>query len=651
MIAELGAFSLIIACILAWASASMLLLIPFKRAEHIAQVTTQTIILQCMFSILAFIILVYSFIISDFSIALVAKHSHTLKPLLYKITGTWGNHEGSMMLWVLELSIITTLFALTSNIPPLDKTIILSIQSLLIGIFLLFLIYTSNPFTRVFGIQDGLGLNPLLQDIGLAIHPPILYLGYTSCSIPFSLAILALLKADLKIYIAYIMRPWITLAWLSLGAGIGLGSWWAYRELGWGGFWFWDPVENASLMPWLTSTALLHSIIVSIKQNALKNWSIFLAIITLTLSILGTFLVRSGILLSVHSFASDPTRGIFILIILAFITIGSLLIFAVKSHRIFSVPVILNSKSGYILFATLFLVYGCFVVLWGTLYPIFYSLFTDQQISVAEHYFGITFIPLIPIILFLASLAPYLKWVKHSITKITLYKFIFSLFSSILTITILYYYFKIYTIISMLLLFSSTILIVNMCMLFLTRIKLFEVSVSNTIYNIVLLPQSFLAMIIGHIAFAIMVIAITLNANLRIDTEQALTVGEKIQFAHYNSTLKKIDYGSDNNYFYKRAKLYISDKLGNEITTLYPEIRFYPVEQTKTTESAIYMHGHSDLYAILGDSNHNELKIPIRIYYQPMINWLWGSIILITISGIVAIIGQIAKIKFIKYNN
>ncbi|MFV9875895.1 MAG: heme lyase CcmF/NrfE family subunit [Rickettsiales endosymbiont of Dermacentor nuttalli] len=646
MIAEFGAFSLIIACILAWTNASLVFLMPFKRPNYIVQLTIKLSIVQCLFITFAFAILIYSFIISDFSLDIVAKHSHNLKPLFYKITGTWGNHEGSMMLWILELSILTTLFALIVTMENLDKIIIIAIQSLLIGIFLLFLISTSNPFTRIMGIQDGLGLNPLLQDIGLAIHPPILYLGYTSCSLPFSLAILALLKKDLLQHIGYIMRPWITLSWLSLGAGIGLGSWWAYRELGWGGFWFWDPVENASLMPWLTCSALLHSIIVSIKQNTLKKWSIFLAIITLCLSILGTFLVRSGILLSVHSFASDSTRGIFILLILSFITIGSLLIFAIQSPKIVSTAIILNSRTIYILLSTVLFVYGCFVILWGTLYPIFYSLFLNKQISVAEHYFSITLIPSVPIILLLAAFSPYIKYITHHISRITLYKFIFSIFLSILIISILYYGLKIYTILSILLLFSSIVLIINMCILFLTRIKLFEISIKDSLYKAISLPQSFLAMIIGHISFAIMVIAITLNINLRVDIEHAIAIGEQIKFAHYIGTLKKIDYGAEHNYFYKRAKIYISDRFGNEITTLYPEIRFYPVEQTKTSESAIYVHGPSDLYAILGDSDYNDLKTPIRIYYQPMINWLWGSIILITISGIMAIIAQVIKIKY-----
>lgn len=420
MIPEIGHFALILALLLGVIAATVPLYGAARTNGRLIALSGPLMLGQFLFVAIAFAALMHAYLVSDFSVLNVAENSHSLKPVLYKISGVWGNHEGSLVLWVLILTLFGSLVALFGRaLPPSFRARVLSVQAMIAVAFLLFMLFTSNPFERLLPAPlEGRGLNPLLQDPGLAFHPPLLYLGYVGLSVAFSFAVAALIEGRLGPVWARWVRPWVLLAWMALSAGIALGSWWAYYELGWGGWWFWDPVENASFMPWLAATALLHSAIVMEKRDALKRWTVLLAILSFSMSLLGTFLVRSGVLTSVHAFAVDPERGVFILILLGVSIGGSLALYAWRAQALepggLFAPI---SREGALVLNNVLLSIAAAVVFVGTLYPLFLDTLTGAKVSVGPPFFEISFVPLMSLLLIALGFGPLLAWKRGNLSR------------------------------------------------------------------------------------------------------------------------------------------------------------------------------------------------------------------------------------------
>lgn len=615
MIPLLGYLTLVLASLLSIAHLAMPSCIWRQRSS----------LLVCLLMFTSFASLVYSFAVSDFSIMAVYNYSHSAKPLLYKITGTWGNHEGSMLLLATLLSLYTAAFACQS--PTETSSLALRLQSVLQAGFMLFILFTSNPFARLPAtFENGLGLNPLLQDIGLALHPPVLYMGYIGLSLAFSYAVAALWqgKAD-KTWAASLTR-WVLFSWSFLTLGIALGSWWAYRELGWGGFWFWDPVENASLMPWLAATALLHSLLVMEKRGSLKIWTVLLAILTFSLSLTGIFLVRSGILTSVHAFASDPTRGLYILVFLGVVVSGSLLLFALRGHRLASHEVLTPlSKEGGILLNNLLLVVACFVVFLGTLYPILLDVLASHRVSVGAPYFNTSFIPLALPLLVLAGLVPLVQWKRDTLSALRPKLFI-PLAAGLFVAGFAGFVPDHTSLIACLALGCATWLIASMGMLAFTRLR-------QSSWRQIPLP--FYGMVLAHIGVAVLAIGITVTTTWGKENEAILHVDESLSAGPYAARMTEMAIGAENNYLTRVGTYTVTNARGDEIALLHPEVRFYPVEATNTTEAAIDYHPLHNIYVAMGDHD-GTYGFAVRIYFQPLINWIWGGAVLMALGGLVA---------------
>lgn len=586
--------------------------------------------------LIAFSCLVYSHAISDFSVLNVYNNSSLAKPFLYKITGVWGNHEGSMLLLVLILCGYNLVLVnrLSFIIDGHDKRPItndqLSItayltQLLVTAGFLAFIIITSNPFERIFPAPpNGMGLNPLLQDIGLAFHPPMLYLGYIGFSIAFSYAIAALIHGEVGTHWAKTMKKWVLTSWSLLTLGIGLGSWWAYRELGWGGFWFWDPVENVSLIPWLAATGLYHSLIALEKRGTFAVWSILLAIITFCLSLIGIFLVRSGVVSSVHSFASDPSRGIFILGFLALTGICSFSLFAIRANRLVNnIKFTLVSRETLMLINNLFFITLSATVLLGTIYPIILEVLSGIHVSVGAPYFNATFNYVAIIMLIFAAIVPSIRWDgnpdlhKLKIRKLTL-PLVFAGISSVAAIIMDS------DIITILAIFAASLLFISTA-----QIALKYRNIPTYTYGI----------IIAHCGAAVLTIGIAIASSFGVEKEQILTKGEQISFAGYEAVLVDGALGSDKNYVFRQAHLRIF-KGGNEVANLYPQIRVYPTEGSSTIESAIYYTLFSNIYAAIGEVDNEGTKYATRVYYKPMINLIWLGCVMMAGGGFFAVWGR-----------
>ena len=576
---------------------------------------------QVTFTIMTFVILITGFIVSDFSLITVFQNSHTAKPLFYKIAGTWGNHEGSLLLWINVLVIFSYLF-LILNRNSLKNYRIYSLvaQNILIVGFMLFLLFNSNPFSIIIPTpKEGLGLNPILQDPALAIHPPLLYVGFVGSSIYFSAAIGSLLSKYNGVSFAKSIKPWVSISWSFQTLGIIVGSIWAYYELGWGGFWFWDPVENASLMPWFVMTALMHSVIVLQKRNTLYPWVIILCLSTFILSVTGTFLVRSGILNSVHTFANDPSRGIYILIFLGLMIFTSLTIFFLnykKETYRFSI----NSKESYILINNWFMAFFLATVLIGTIYPIFTEALNQAKISVGPPFYNIIIIPMvIPFLLFMA-LAPNVKWIKNNF-KITKSIILILIASFILNILI-FYYFKSYSLISNLIIISSLFLIFH-SLLDLAR----EYQKKNNFY---------FSRIISHLGFALLIFFIGLNHNFSIDKDFNLKQGDEKKFENYYLKFDTLELETKQNYKAVVGKFSITDLNNGTLQTLSPEIRVYSQPETLTYESSIRTRVAYDLYLTMSNINRTEFY-NIKFQKKPFMVWIWISGFLIALGGFLRI--------------
>jgi len=583
-------------------------------------------------SLLSFFALIYSHIISDFSVLNVYQNSHTTKPMLYKISGVWGNHEGSMLLWIIVLTFFNYfIFKLLNkkNLIFVLKT--LKIQALISIGFILFTILTSNPFERINPTQEnGLGFNPILQDPALAIHPPFLYIGYVGLSAAFSMSIATLsLNNNEKFFWYNYMKPFVATAWSFLTLGIALGSVWAYYELGWGGWWFWDPVENASFMPWLLATALLHSLIIVEKRKSLQAWVLLLAILSFLLSVLGTFLVRSGILTSVHTFALDPSRGMYILTFTALLGVYSLTLFGIRSKNFLDKNYFtLFSKEGSILVNNILMAVACAVVFLGTVYPLIIEVLTKNKISVGEPYYNSTVIPIaIPAILIM-GIGPILSWGEDK--KIKLIKKTLPSISLTIAMTIsIFLIYESYSIIGIAGIILSFWIISN---------NFFVLIKKNN--------KNPISMIIAHMGIGLLIFGITGSTVWQKEKINRMKINENTKIENYNIFFEKISEIKESNYVAIRGSFLVYDNDQNIIALLEPENRYYPVTRSFTTEASIHTNLFRDLYIVLGEGNLNEGWI-VRIYHNPLVIWIWIGAMIIFFGGIISINSNIKKLKIL----
>ncbi len=643
MIAEIGQFALILALVIAIIQGTLPLAgAALNRAQWVA-VAKPAARGQFLFVIIAFCSLTHAYVTSDFSVANVAQNSHTLKPLLYKISGVWGNHEGSMVLWVAILALFGLAVAeFGTGLPPTLRARVLSIQGLIGVAFLAFILFTSNPFLRLDPAPlEGNGLNPILQDPGLAFHPPFLYLGYVGFSMAFSFAVAALIEGRVDPAWARWVRPWTLAAWCALTVGIALGSWWAYYELGWGGWWFWDPVENASFIPWLIGTALLHSAIVVEKRDALKSWTILLAILAFSMSLLGTFLVRSGVLTSVHAFASDPERGVFILGLLVFVIGGSLTLYAIRAPGLkgggLFAPI---SREGALVLNNLLLTTGAAVVLLGTLYPLILDAFGGGKVSVGPPFFNATFVPLMVPVMLAAVVGAMLSWKRADIGAV-FSRLKIAFYIALIAIGIVAWFAgNLKDVLAAGGIGIAAWLFVGSAVEIAERVALFKGPLSSTWRRAVGLPRSAWGMAIAHGAVGIMVAGITASSAWRVEKIQLMALGDVITVSGYSIKFEGAKPIKGPNYHGERG-LFTVTRDGKHITTLTPEKREYPAERSQTTEAGILTMVSGDLYAVLGNKSKNPSKggasWSTRIYFNPLVAWIWVGAILMAAGGLVSL--------------
>jgi cytochrome c-type biogenesis protein CcmF len=634
MIPELGHYALVLALALGLIQAVVPVIGARLRDGAMMNLASSTAVMQFGFVAVAFAALTACYVTSDFSVANVYENSHSMMPLIYKITSVWGNHEGSMLLWVLILSLFGALVAqFGNNLPVSLKALVLAVQSWIACAFYLFILLTSNPFLRLAQAPiEGRDLNPILQDIGLAIHPPLLYLGYVGFSIAFSFAIAALIEGRIDAAWARWVRPWTLAAWMCLTVGIAMGSYWAYYELGWGGFWFWDPVENASLMPWLAGTALLHSAVVMEKRNALKIWTLLLAILAFSLSLIGTFLVRSGVLTSVHTFASDPARGVFILMILVFFIGGGLTLFAwrapmLKQGGLFA-PV---SREGALVFNNLFLTTACLTVFVGTLYPLALEAVTDEKISVGAPFFNLTFAPLFIPLLFAMPFGPMLAWKRGDVLGVA-QRLMAAFGAGLVAIMVTFVVMGMSSALAPLGIGLALFVMVGALVDLAERISLFRAPLATVRMRAAGLPRSTWGTAVAHFGIAVTLFGIVCQtwASERI---VALKPKEAVSLADYDLTFDGIVQHSGPNFRELAAKFTVRSG-GVPIGTMEPSKRSFASRNSTTTEAALLTRGVSQLYLSLGDTN-DDGSIAIRLYHKPMVLLIWlGSLVMMFGGGL-----------------
>ncbi len=634
MIAELGHYALVLALGLAIVQACVPIIGARSNDPVLMGVAGPTALAQFAFIAFAFGALVACYLRSDFSVINVFENSHSLKPLVYKISGVWGNHEGSMLLWVLILALFGALVALLGgNLPARLKANVLGVQALIAVAFVLFILMTSNPFLRIADAPlEGRDLNPILQDPGLAIHPPLLYVGYVGLSISFSFAIAALIDGRIDAAWARWVRPWTLLAWIFLTLGIAMGSYWAYYTLGWGGWWFWDPVENASLMPWLATTALLHSAAVMEKRDALKIWTILLAILAFSLSLIGTFLVRSGVLTSVHAFATDPTRGVFILAILVLFIGGALALFAwrapqLKQGGLFA-PI---SREGALVLNNLFLVTACATVFVGTLYPLALEALTGEKISVGAPFFNATFGPLFVPLLLAVPFGPLMAWKRGDLLGVA-QRLIGAIAVALITVAVIFAVdggggpilvpFAIG-----LALFVMAGAVTDLV----ERTALLKVPVMTALSRAVGLPRSTWGTAFAHFGLGITLLGIIGETQWGAERIAELKPGELIAIRRYELELNGMTTRQGPNYREMAAHFTVR-RNGEIIGTMEPSKRRFTSRGTSTTEAALMRRGFAQLYLSLGDPNPDG-SIAVRLYYKPLVLLIWLGTVVMVIGG------------------
>ncbi|MBT5414172.1 MAG: heme lyase CcmF/NrfE family subunit [Rhodospirillaceae bacterium] len=637
MIAEIGHYALVLAFILAAVQSTVPLWGAARGDRRLTAVAAPAALLQLLLVGIAFLALMQAYIASDFSLANVADNSHSAKPLLYKITGVWANHEGSMVLWVLILALFGAAVAgLGGNLPETLRARVLAIQGMIGTGFLAFILFTSNPFLRVFPPPlDGAGLNPLLQDPGLAFHPPMLYLGYVGFSMAFSFAIAALIEGRVDPAWARWVRPWTLAAWSFLTLGIALGSWWAYYELGWGGWWFWDPVENASFMPWLAGTALLHSAIVVEKRGALKAWTVLLAILAFSLSLMGTFLVRSGVLTSVHAFATDPQRGLFILVLLALTIGGSLALFALRAPRLKGGGVFAPiSREGALVLNNLLLTTATLTVFVGTLYPLVLDALGGGKISVGPPYFEATFVPLMIPTLIAVAIGPMLAW-KRGDLRTALARLRLAMGAVLIVALGTLALADADTALAALGTGLAAWLIAGAAVEWADRVRLFRMPLAGFLARARHLPRAAWGMTLAHAGLGLLVAGITGSSAWQTERIQVMQPGDAVELAGYEVTLVSVGEADGPNYTAERAQFRVESG-GRLVTTLAPEKRFYPVEGRQTTEAAIHTTLLADLYAVIGEAD-GQGGWTTRIYHNPLVPWIWAGCLVMVAGGAVSL--------------
>jgi len=637
VIPEIGQFSLILAFCFAIVQGTLPLVGVWKNNTALSNLAVPAARTQFAFVAIAFICLDYSFYANDFSVLYVASNSNSHLPLAYRLAALWGGHEGSMILWVSILALWTmavTLFA--KSLPETFRIRLISVMGMVSIGFLAFIIFTSNPFERLIpAALDGRDLNPLLQDPGMVFHPPVLYMGYVGFSVAFAFAIAALLDGRLDITWARWTRPWTTVAWVFLTLGIAFGSKWAYYELGWGGWWFWDAVENASFMPWLVGTALIHSLAVTEKRDAFKVWTVLLSICAFSLSLLGTFLVRSGVLTSVHAFATDPRRGVFILMYLVVVIGGALILFAWRAPKVglgekFDVV----SRESMLLTNNVVLVAAAGSVLLGTMYPLLMDALGAGKISVGPPYFDAVFVAIMAPGLFLMGLGPLAKWKKASLPEIGMRLRVAAIISlvSALLVPLLMGKLTLMTAIGVFLgiwVASTTII------LLVNRIKTRKMATPDLVENLKGIPLAFYGMLLAHLGIGVFILGVTLvkgyesEQDLRMDKNDVAKIGS-LEF-HFDGTQEI----AGPNYMSTEGTFTVTSN-GKQVAILQPEKRFYPVQGSVMTEAAIQPGVIKDMYVSLGEPLENGAW-SVRIYIKPFVQWIWTGAILMALGGILAL--------------
>ena len=632
MVTELGHFALILAFLVAIVQTIVPAIGAHKRWSGWMAVAEPAATIQFILTLLAFGALTHAFIVSDFSLRLVVLNSHSAKPMIYKISGTWGNHEGSMLLWVLILTLFGAMAAwFGSNLPPTLRARVLSVQSAIAVAFFAFILFTSNPFLRLAVPPfDGQDLNPLLQDPGLAFHPPFLYLGYVGLSICFSFAVAALIEGRVDAAWARWVRPWTLTAWVFLTIGIALGSWWAYYELGWGGFWFWDPVENASFMPWLFAAALLHSAIVVEKRESLKSWTILLAILAFGFSLIGTFIVRSGLLTSVHAFANDPERGVFILGILVFFTGGALTLFAARATAMQAKGVFgLVSRESALVANNILLAVSSLVVFVGTMWPLVAEMFLDRKLSVGPPFFNTAFTPFMLVLGLILPVGAMLPWKRARVGRVV--KSLAPAFIIAVLIAALVWTMQTgRTILGPVGVFLGAWLVGGAATDLFSR-----TGQSKDLSRLLRLPRADWGKSVAHSGLGITMIGIAGLMAWQVEDIRVANIGDRFEVGAYELELMDVNQVRGPNYFSVMAEVAVYDD-GSEVARLFPEKRDYPVAKMPTTEAAIDYKFLRDVYVVIGDEQQDGGWV-VRTYIKPLANWIWGGCILMALGGVISL--------------
>jgi cytochrome c-type biogenesis protein CcmF len=634
MIPEIGHFALILALLLAAVQGTLPILGAARGRQEWMALARPAAQGQFLFVAIAFACLATSFVTNDFSVVNVATNSNSQLPLHYRFAATWGSHEGSLLLWVLMLTIWTLAVTLASrHLPEEMAARVIGVMGLVSVGFLLFMLFTSNPFARAFPPPaDGRDLNPLLQDPGMVIHPPMLYMGYVGFSVAFAFALAALLGGRLDATWARWSRPWTTLAWCFLTVGIALGSWWAYYELGWGGWWFWDPVENASFMPWLVGTALVHSLAVTEKRGSFKSWTVLLAICAFSLSLLGTFLVRSGVLTSVHAFATDPKRGVFILAFLVLVIGGSLTLFAWRAPRVglggrFETV----SRESMLLINNVLLAVAAGSVLLGTLYPLFLDALGLGKISVGPPYFNAVFAPIMAPLVFLMAIGPIARWKEARVPDLAT-RLRWALGVSLVAALVAPFLLGQWTPLVSFGLFLAFWVLGGVAISLRERIRHFRGGLAA---RLAAQPRSYYGMLVAHCGVAVFIIGVTLVKGYEVERDVRMEIGDTVTAAGYTFRFDGAREITGPNYRGARGKVEVS-RGGRSVGTLYPEKRIYNAQQMPMTEADIATGVLGDLYVSLGEPV-GDGAWSVRVYVKPFVTWIWGGCFIMALGGLLAL--------------
>ncbi len=637
MVPELGQFALALALLIALVQ-GILPLAGAARGDvawmRVARPAAQG---QFVFVAFAFACLTYAFVTKDFSVQYVANNSNSELPLQYRVAAVWGGHEGSLLLWVLIMcSWMVAVTVFSRGLPEDMVARVLGVMGLVSVGFLAFMLFTSNPFDRLVPAPlEGRDLNPLLQDPGMVFHPPMLYMGYVGFSVAYAFAISALISGKLDAAWARWSRPWTTVAWLFLTLGIALGSWWAYYELGWGGWWFWDPVENASFMPWLVGTALIHSLAVTDKRGSFRSWTVLLAILAFALSLLGTFLVRSGVLSSVHAFATDPRRGVFILALLTIVIGGSLMLFAWRTARIgLGGRFELVSRESMLLTNNVVLVVAMGTVMLGTLYPLVLDALGLGKISVGPPYFQAVFVPLMAPALFLMGVGPITRWKKASVPELAV-RLRWALGVSLATGLLLPFAMGSWSpLVGFGLALAAWILATSAVSL-LERVKHAGGGVAALRARLAGTPRSYYGMLLAHVGVAVFVVGVTLVLGYESQKDVRMEPGDTVELAGYTFRFGGVRQVDGPNYIAARARIDVT-RDGKPVTTLLPEKRRYRIQENPMTEAAIDSGITGDLYVSLGDALEGDAWL-VTVQRKPFVTWIWGGCLLMALGGLLAV--------------